>query len=97
MDLNFNDFCYYICDGLYDPQFSFEDQCTGYKELRKMVVEGVKPASMEEIHRWETSPTINEILNEPDIKYLRFLHVNLRSLIIEKWDFIKNLKIEDKD
>lgn len=94
---NFNDFCFYVCDGLYDPQFNIEDQCTGYKQLKKMVIEGIEPASIEEIHRWETSPTVAELLNEPEIKYLRFLHANLRPLIVEKWDVIKNFHIEDKN
>ena len=33
--ITFDEFCNLICDGLYDPNFPLEDQCTGYKDLRK--------------------------------------------------------------
>lgn len=92
---NFNDFCYINCDGLYDPKFPNEaDQCTGYKQLKKMVIEGIRPASMEETYRWETNPTKEELWAIPDTKYLRGLHPLLRPMIIANWDQIKNMKID---
>ena len=92
-DLTFNQFCYKYCDGLYDPRFSEEDQCTGYYQLKKMVIEGIEPASAREMARWKNKPTLEEIISEPDIKYLRFLHPMLRLIIINQWEFIKNLKV----
>lgn len=92
-NLTFNDFCYKICDGLYDPNFSQEEQCTGYKELKKMVVEKINPASLEEIKRWENEPSETELFSIPDIKYLRFLHPVLRPYIIENWNSIIKLEI----
>lgn len=89
----FNEFCHKYCDGLYDPLFEYEKQCTGYKQLRKMVVDGVSPATLEDIERWEKNPTPAEVIAIPDIKYLRFLHHNLRSYIIENWSTIKNLQV----
>jgi hypothetical protein len=80
------------CDGLYDPNFPDDVQCTGYKQLKKMVKEKIKPASLEEIERWESEPTKEELMATPDIKYLRFLHPVLRPYIIENWDIIKKLK-----
>jgi hypothetical protein len=92
MSLTFNKFCHEYCDGLYDPRFPDEKQCTGYIQLKKMVVENITPASLKEIEQWENKPNIIELLLIPDIKYLRFLHPLLRSYIIENWDVIKNLK-----
>jgi len=91
--MTFNEFCHYDCDGLYDPNFSEEEQCTGYKQLKKMMVENIHPASFREIKRWETNPTPEEKLSEPDIKYLRFLHPLLRRFVIENWLDILTLKI----
>ena len=39
--LTFNDFCYKILDRMYEPRLSYEQQCTGYKLLRKMVKENI--------------------------------------------------------
>ena len=91
--LTFNEFCHKYYDGLYDPLFSEEEQCSGYKQLRKMVVEKIKPASLEEIKRWEENPTLEEMFSVPEIKYLRFLHPLLRPLVIKDWEVIKNLKV----
>jgi hypothetical protein len=88
----FNEFCYKCCDGLYEPRLSDDVQSTGYKQLKKMVVENITPASLEEIERWEKNPTNDELISPPDIKYLRFLHVLLRPYIIENWEIIKTLK-----
>ena len=90
----FNDFCQYNCDGMYQPLLPYDEQCTGYKQLKKMVEENIEPATMEEIHRWENFPTEEELFSQPDIKYLRFLHTILRPHIIENWNYIKNLEIE---
>lgn len=92
-NLTFNQFCNKFCDGLYEPRLSEDKQCTGYVQLKKMVVENITPASFEEIQRWEKNPTRDELLTTPNIKYLRFLHPLLRPYIIEHWNVIKNLKI----
>jgi hypothetical protein len=89
--ITFEDFCHQACDGLYDPKFPLESQCTGYKQLLKMISEYTEPASPEEMKRWEKHPTLEELLSPPDLKYLRFLHHNLRPYIIEHWDAIVNL------
>lgn len=90
----FNEFCDKYLDGLYDPKFSYEKQSTGYKKLLEMVRYNIKPASLDEIKRWETQPTIKELTSTPDIKYLRFLHVLLREYVINHWNIIKTLKID---
>lgn len=91
--LTFNIFCEKHLDGLYDSRFSDEQQCSGYINLKKMVVEQINPASLEEVERWENNPTQEELFAIPDIKYLRFLHPLLRPIIIENWDNIKKLSI----
>lgn len=91
--LTFNKFCFEDCDGLYDPFFSQNEQCTGYKNLRLMVEHDITPASLEEIERWEKNPNGYELLSEPHLKYLRFLHPNLRPFIIENWNKIKKLEL----
>lgn len=93
-NISFNNFCFKYCDGLYDPKVSELMQCTGYLKLKEMVVRGISPASLEEIKRWENNPTPYELLQVPDIKYLRFLHPNLRHYIINNWDVIKNMSVE---
>ena len=91
--LTFNEFCHKCCDGMYEPRLPQDAQCTGYIELKRMVVENIKPASLEEIERWETTPTSEELFTTPDIKYLRFLHPLLRPYIIENWETIKTLDV----
>ena len=91
--LTFNEFCRKHCDWMYDPRLPQEFQCTGYIQLRKMVIEQIEPASLEEMHRWENNPTIEELFSKPDIKYLRFLHPLLRPYIIKNWDVIKTLEV----
>jgi hypothetical protein len=91
--ITFNEFCNKCCDNLYDPNFSENLQCTGYLQLKKMVVENITPASLDEIKRWEENPTNEELFSIPDIKYLRFLHPLLRTMIVENWNIIKKLKI----
>lgn len=91
--ITFNEFCEKYCDGLHDSKFSDDKQCTGYLQLKKMVKENITPASLKEMKRWETQPTQQELFQIPDIKYLRFLHHNLRPYIIENWKHIKNLEL----
>ena len=92
--LTFNEFCYKTCDGLYDPSFIDEkDQCSGYVNLKKMVLEQIAPASLDEITRWENAPTYEELRSVPKLKYLRFLHPLLRPIIVNNWDVIKNLEV----
>ena len=91
--LTFNEFCHKYLDGMYEPKLPQEAQCTGYIQLKRMVVEQIEPASIEEIDRWETSPTPDELFLKPDIKYLRFLHPLLRPYIIENWELIKTLDV----
>jgi hypothetical protein len=92
-NLTFNEFCHKYCDGLYEPRLSEDKQCTGYTQLKKMVIENIEPASLEEIDRWGNTPTTEELFSEPDIKYLRFLHPLLRPYVIENWQTIKTLDI----
>lgn len=94
--LTFNEFCHKICDGLYDPKFPIEEQCTGYTKLKEMVTNNIKPASLEEIKRWETKPTCEELTSAPELKYLRFLHATLRPFIIENWPIIKEMSTLNK-
>ena len=49
--LTFNEFCHKNCDGLYEPRLSEDKQCTGYIQLKKMVVENITPASLKEIEQ----------------------------------------------
>ncbi len=89
----FNDFCYKICDGLYQPGLPDEQQGSGYLKLKEMVVSEITPASMDETKRWENNPTIEELNETPPLKYLRFLHPNLRSYVIDNWGYIKKLEL----
>lgn len=92
--LTFNNFCRYACDGMYTPGIPEKEQCTGYKKLKEMVVNQIEPASLEEMERWEKNPTQEELWSVPDIKYMRFIHPNLRPFIIHNWNIIKDLEIE---
>lgn len=92
-NLTFNDFAVNNCDKLYTPDLPHELQSTGYKLLHKMVSDQIAPATKEECIRWESSPTVSEILKTPDIKYLRFLHPNLREFVQNNWDYIKKLEL----
>jgi len=92
-NLTFNDFCIKQCDRLYTPGLDDSKQSTGYIFLKKMVQEQIKPASLKEIKRWEDNPTEKELIEIPEIKYMRFLHPLLRPYIINNWDYIKTLKL----
>lgn len=91
--LTFNQFCIDFCDRLYTPDLDLKDQSTGYKLLRKMVENNIEPFSLEACLRWEFNPTKEELLEEPDIRYLRFLHTNLRTFVRESWNEIKKLEV----
>ena len=92
--MTFNKFCHHTLDGLYDPEFPQEEQSTGYKQLKRMMVEKISPASFREMKRWETNPTEEEMASEPDIKYLRFLHPLVRKFVVENWLDIVTLEID---
>jgi hypothetical protein len=91
--LTFNSFCYHY--GFYTQGLSIEEQSGGYIKLRNMVINKITPATEEETIEWENSKT--EILKPVPDKYLSFLHPNLRPMIREKWDIIKDLgdKVEE--
>ena len=91
---SFNDFCQFTLDRMYDPRFPLESQCSGYRLLRKMVIEKITPATLEEYNRWLTNPTEEELMSAPDLKYLTFLHELIRLVVRENWETIKNLEIE---
>ena len=92
--ITFNEFCEKECDGLYNPRFPDSSQCYGYIRLKEMVINKIEPASLKETKRWETTPTHEELMAVPHPKYLNFLHNNLRIHIIENWEYIKNMAIE---
>lgn len=93
-ELTFNDFCYKIMDGMYEPRLPMESQCTGYRLLREMVINNITPATKEEFNRWKTNPTKEELFSEPDLKYLTFLHELARPIVREHWDKIKEMKVD---
>jgi hypothetical protein len=86
----FNAFCEKALDGLYSPELT--EQCSGYILLKKMLDEGIQPATPDETERWRTNPTQEELWGVPDLKYLQFLHPLLRPIVIENWDFICSLE-----
>lgn len=83
--LNFKEFCTKC--GLYNPNINV--QCTGYYDLEYMMINNIKPVSIEEFKRWENNPTENERISTPSKKYLIFLHPNLRDLFIDNWNELK--------
>lgn len=91
--MTFNEFCHQICDGLYNPNFPYEEQSTGYKQLRRMVAEDITPATEEETLRWETAPTHEELWGTPHLKYMRFLHPIIRGVVRRHWLTIKNFTL----
>ena len=94
VEMNFNTFCYQILDGLFNPLFAEELQCTGYKMLKKMVKEKITPSSEEEYEKYVNNPTPIELISPPDIKHLVFLHVLSRRMVRRHWDKIKNLELQ---
>jgi hypothetical protein len=95
--MTFKYFCYAFLDGLYDPLFTEDKQCTGYHQLKKMVKEGIAPASHEEVQHWRETPTLVEVFKSPDIKYLNFLHPLVRPVVINNWPAIKALDVSEND
>ena len=91
-NITFNEFCHKFLDGLYDPNFGYEEQCSGYKQLKLMVENNITPATKEECERWEKYPTVLELAQIPETKYMRNLHPLLRKVIQENWENIKQLK-----
>ena len=89
----FNSLCYNALDKLYDPMYELDEQPTGYKLFREMVQKDIKPASLEEIERWTNNPTPEELMETPPLKYMQFLHPNVRPFVIKHWEFIRNLPI----
>lgn len=89
----FDHFCYHVCDRMYDPRIPEESQCTGYKLLKQMVKEDITPAGINEALRYSVCPTTEELLSPVPLKYLKFLHVNLRLVIIKHWEHIKKLEL----
>lgn len=90
----FNQFCAEMCDGMYTPGISDDDQCSGYLLLRTMVIDKITPANDIEEIRWRYNPTPEELCSIPDLKYLQFLHENLRPFVRNNWDKIKDLEVE---
>lgn len=86
------DFANKICDKLYDYNLDEENQSSGWKTLKKMVLEKIEPATLEEIERYENNPTKEELFSIPDIKYMRVFHVKMRSFLIKHWEVIKYFK-----
>lgn len=87
-------FCKDYLDNMYTDGVPFENQANGYKVLVRMVAENIEPASQEEIERWETSPTKDELLSVPDLKYLRAFHPLVRPVLIKHWDKIKTMEYD---
>lgn len=92
MTTNLNYFCEKYLDGLYDSRFEFEEQGSGYKQLKFMVDNQITPATKEDMERWENNPTDLELIQIPEIKYMRALHPILRDVVRENWNLIKTLK-----
>jgi hypothetical protein len=87
--MKFNEFCHRICDGLYDPRFPMEDQCSGYHQLRNVVLNKIPPHPLE-IKDWLDDPESPP----PQERYLRALHPKLRKFVIDNWDKIKELEVD---
>ena len=90
--LGFRNFCHIRCDGIYNPGIPEENQSDAYHKLKHMLINNIRPATMVEIKRWENDPTEQEMTTTPNIKYLRFIHPNLRPFISDNWDYIRKLK-----
>lgn len=91
----FNYICNLAYDGFYDPEFPPESQCTGYKELVRMIRLGIDPTPKEEVERYEKNPTPEELFSVPPLGHLRFLHFKMRDHIRENWDTIREAILMD--
>jgi hypothetical protein len=79
--------------GLYDPRFNFENQCTGYKNIIQMLKMDVIPATEDEFNLFIKEPS-----KPVELKYLTFIHENLRYHIRKNWNLIVKLyKIQYHD
>lgn len=96
-NLTFEQFCSKYCDKMFEPRLSYNEQCTGYKLLRTMVLGDITPATLEETNRYRNNPTFEELISPPPIKYMFFLHENLRPYIRESWNYIKTLELENNE
>lgn len=76
---------------IYTPGIVFEKQGSGYRNLYYMLENNIDCASHEEINRWESNPTEQELYDKPHLKYLRFLHPILRKYVIDNWEYIKKI------
>ena len=90
---SFNEFCEKYLDRLYDPNFSYKEQCSGYKQLRLMVEKDIVPATKGDENRWENNPTVKELYSIPETKYMRNLHPLLRDYVRNNWETIKKLEL----
>jgi len=95
--MTFNDFCYNQLDGLYNPRFNYEDQCSGYKMLSQMLLDDITPATIDEMEDFENITTIGMEYHKQYVKCLRFLHPNLRRPVVNHWDDIKKLFNRDNN
>lgn len=91
--MNLRQFANKNLDGLYDPKFPEESQGSGWKQLKRMVENQIKPASLTEILRWENYPTKEELLSVAHDKYMRSIHILLRNPIRKYWDVISKMEI----
>lgn len=81
---NFNNLMLYL--ELYDPRIDFQNQCSGYKKIVQMLNENVIPATKSEYDSF-----INDKRKPVKLKYLFFIHPNLRNIIRKNWDLIVKL------
>ena len=54
----FKTFCIHFLDHMWTNGMKEEEQCSGYHLLKKMVKEQIEPASLEEIERYLSKPTM---------------------------------------
>lgn len=88
---DFNNLMIYL--DLYDPRFNFENQCTGYKNIIQMLKMNVIPATEDEFNLFIKDP-----FKPVELKYLTFIHENLRYDIRKNWNLILKLyKIQNHD
>ena len=95
--MTFNDFCYNQLDGLYNPRFNYEDQCSGYKMFRQMLLDDITPATKDEMEDFENNVSIGMEYHKQYVKCLGFLHPVLRPFIVDNWDNIKLLFNRDEN
>lgn len=95
--MTFNEFCHTALDGLYNPNLGYEDQGSGYKQLRQMLLDDITPATTDEMEYFEDNITIGTEYQKQYVKCLRFLHPLLRPHITNHWDDIKTLFNKDEN